>query len=220
MEPAHASLGPPWCALLALLLAHATPQLCFSADIEGRGYLRSMHAAHWTHLLSLLEAVRTRYVRRHRSPPFWGLVPAWRDQILPDLICETHQNVPALRQLVRMLLHETLPVKDAPESALLEALLTEATQRLRGVDPYLTYMRWGALGTVGDYAPEIALRRIREAWPHCARRTLLAHRALRALPFDLRVQVMRLHNRSLILLLPPREQKEGEQWDLRLRLLL
>lgn len=227
MEPAHAGLGPPWCALLALLFAQDTqqPRLRFTADIDGRGQFRSMHVAHWTHLLCLLETMRV-LTRRDASSCWEAFLPIWRERVLPDLLCDAHPNLPALRQLVRMLLHELLPLRGVAERARLAALLSAATQRLRdhhawwAIDPCLAYLRWGALGAIGDDAPERARQGIRAALPHCRLRTDAVHRALAALPHDLRTHVMRLHNRSLMLPGPPSTQEERGEWDLRLRLVL
>lgn len=231
LAPAHAGLGPPWCALLALLLSRdaAGAQLRFGADIGGRDLMRSAHVAHWTHLLTLLEAMRRHTPRRLHgtdeeatascSAFSWRFVTIWRERILPDLLGESHHNVPALRHLVHLLLHELLPLRSAPEErALLATLLSEIRRCTWRIDPWLAYTQWGALGALPT-TDDRARRRILDALPHCARRTRLVRRLLlelRLLPVDVCAHIVRLHNRSLML--PPFRYEADQGWDLRLRL--
>ena len=189
LAPAHEGLGPPWCALLALLSAHG---------------LRRLRSAH---LLMLLEAVQR---GPSAPPPGERFAAIWRERILPELFGE----LPAQRQLVHRLLHDLLPLRSASERALLETLLTDAWRGHHVCDPWMTYTHWGALGTLPPNASTVAHQWIHKAQPHCARRTRIVHRLLVGLPADVRAHIVRLHNRSLML---PRLLHEG--WDLRLRLI-
>ena len=214
-------MGAPWCALLTLLFDHprtaeATNRLCFYADIDGRCSFRSMHTAHWTHLLRLLDAMRT----PHRAEAPYALLRVWRTRVLYDLLELEHSNACALRILLRMLLLEMLPLRGDAERACLTTLLSDTLQALRAIQrPGLTEMeahieciRWGALGEAPQCPSEAAYARIKAAQPHSEQRTRLVALALDKLPGDLRAHVARMHNRSLLLPDSPHEHA----WDLRL----